>query len=379
MPLGGIGEICIGRPSVARGYLRREELTAQKFIDSADGEGRLYRCGDLGRFLPNGEIEFLGRNDFQVKVRGYRIEIAEVEQTIASQPEVDGVCIGTHAHQGSVALVAWYSGRGLSPAELRGRLETQLAAYTIPAFFVPVDAWPLTLNGKIDRPRLPAPALAVPKPAARELDALECIVRSAWARTLGTADEAIGTASHFFEAGGHSRLATQAWARIGAALSVSVKPALLLTHPRFDDFCRALRSAAASAADALPPLTHAVSAAESVPVKSGIVQAMHHRASFDRSDNTYNIVVRVDFSREVHPLELHAALRRVFARDPLFASTLADVGGELHLMRTATDAPLIRIESATQASIHAQLEAWRAAPIAPDEAPCWRALAARYR
>ncbi len=84
VPLGGIGEICIDGPSVAREYLRRPELSAQKFIEDAHGTGRLYRSGDLGRFLPNGDIEFLGRNDFQVKVRGHRIEVAEVEHVIAT-------------------------------------------------------------------------------------------------------------------------------------------------------------------------------------------------------------------------------------------------------------------------------------------------------
>ncbi|MDR5770279.1 MULTISPECIES: non-ribosomal peptide synthetase [unclassified Caballeronia] len=374
VPLGGIGELCIGGESVARGYLRRPEMTAEKFIDDANAnEGRLYRSGDLGRFLPNGEIEFLGRSDFQVKVRGYRIEIAEVEHVIATQPEVSAVCIGTHRHQGSNALVAWYTANGLAAAELRQRLETLLPAYMVPAFIVPIAHWPLTLNGKIDRARLPAPSTPSSQASARQFDSLECAVQSAWAATLDVTPDAIDESSHFFEAGGHSLLATLACGRIGAALGVNVKPGLLLAHPGFDAFCHALRNTL-DGDDALTPLLHDARAAPSVAITSGIVEALFHRARIDRTDNAYNIVVRADFSREVNPLELHAALKRLFSRDSLFSSTLTDAHGELRLMSVASrDSALIPIQSATAETIRAHIDAWTTAAIHPDAAPCWRA------
>jgi amino acid adenylation domain-containing protein/thioester reductase-like protein len=375
VPLGGIGEICIGGNSVARAYLRRPELSAEKF--TGDENGRLYRSGDLGRFLPNGEIEFLGRSDFQVKVRGYRIEIAEVEHVIASQAEVSAVCIGTSAHQGGMALVGWYSPKALTPGELRARIETRLPAYMIPAFLIPVDAWPLTLNGKIDRARLPAPSQSAGSAqvaAAREFDSLERAVQRAWATTLGLSVDAIDARSHFFEAGGHSLLATLACKRMGGALGASVKPGLLLAHPQFDAFCAALRQSV-DEDDVLPPITPDADAhrAEGVAIASGIVQAFAHRARFNRADNAYNIVVRADFSREVNPLELHAALKRVFARDPLFRARLADVNGELHLVPASPETVSISIESATGEAVRAHIDDWGTQPIAPDQSPCWRA------
>jgi len=372
VPLGGIGEICIGGPSVARGYLRRPELTAQKFIDDADGAGRIYRSGDLGRFLPNGDIEFLGRNDFQVKVRGYRIEISEVEHVIAAQPEVNAVCIGTCAHQGNIALVAWYGASGLAPTELRRRLETRLPSYMVPAFLVPVDAWPLNLNGKVDRTRLPAPNASSAHAAGRDFDTLERAVQTAWAVTLDVPVESIDERSHFLDAGGHSLLATLACKRIGEALGANVKPGLLLAHPAFDAFCRVLREGLDDH-DALPPLIPDVEAQSGVPVMSGIAQAIVHRVRHDPADNAYNIVVRADFSREVNPLALHAALTRLFARDPLFRARLADIDGGVRLMPAAAGNVPIPLESATAESIDAQLDACLASPIRLAEAPAWHA------
>nr|WP_160167946.1 non-ribosomal peptide synthetase [Caballeronia insecticola] len=372
VPLGGIGEICIGGPSVARGYLRRPELTAEKFIDDADGCGRIYRSGDLGRFLPNGDIEFLGRNDFQVKVRGYRVEISEVDHVIAAQPEVNAVCVGTYAHQGSIALVAWYGASGLAPTELRRRLETRLPSYMIPAFLVPVDAWPLNLNGKVDRARLPAPNVSSARAAGRDFDTLERAAQSAWAATLGVPVESIDERSHFLDAGGHSLLATLTCKRIGETLGANVKPGLLLAHPAFDAFCRALREGLDDH-DALPPLIPCIDARSGVPIMSGIAQAIYHRARHNPADNAYNIVVRADFSREVNPLALHAALKRLFARDPLFRARLTDIDGGVRLMPAPASDVSIPLESATAQSIDAQLDACLASPVCLADAPPWRA------
>ncbi|WP_409978024.1 non-ribosomal peptide synthetase [Pseudomonas sp. C9-3] len=372
VPLGGIGEICIGGASVARSYLGRPELSAQKFLNTPDARGRLYRSGDLGRFLPNGDIEFLGRGDFQVKVRGYRIEIAEVEHVIAALPEVSAVYIGTQEHQGSLALVAWYTAEGLTPAQLRRSIETLLPSYMIPAFLIPVPIWPLTLNGKIDRARLPAPGVPVTQTAVPDMDPLESTVRSVWAATLGLEEQAIDERSHFLEAGGHSLLATLACSRLGATLGTNVKPGLLLSHPGFAAFCQTLRDAHPGS-DRLPTLLSDVHALQGVDVASGIVQAIWHRTRHCPSDNSYNIIVRLNFSREVNPLALHTALIRLFDRDPLFKARLTDVSGELRLVVGATERPIIAIESATTQSIATQLEAWRSIPIAPDTAPAWRA------
>ena len=161
VPVGVAGEIYVGGAGVARGYLRRPELTAQRFIESHwAGGGRLYRTGDLARRLPNGDIEYLGRIDQQVKIRGFRIELAEIEYALQSLPEViEAVAVvdGQGDDKRIVAYLVMTPGVAFSPSELRGLLLQSLPEYMIPAVFIPVEAMPISPNGKLDRKKLPAP------------------------------------------------------------------------------------------------------------------------------------------------------------------------------------------------------------------------------
>jgi len=167
VPRGEVGEICVGGAGVARGYLGREELTAQRFIDDPvdPSAGRLYRSGDLGRVLPSGELEYLGRSDSQVKVRGYRIELGEVQAHLREHPGVTDVAVAVRGGQRTGRqLVAYLVSDGAVPAaeDLRAHLERRLPAYMIPALFVPLAELPLTANGKLDHAALPDPGTAGP-------------------------------------------------------------------------------------------------------------------------------------------------------------------------------------------------------------------------
>src|SRR5262249_46585240 len=124
---------------------RPAELTALKFRANPFGPGRIYRSGDLGRYLPNGEIEVLGRNDFQVKIRGFRIQLGDIEAAIADQPEVKGVYVGAFDRPGGKALLAWYVASGLAPEVLRSRLEVRLPPYIVPSFLIPLEAFSLNV------------------------------------------------------------------------------------------------------------------------------------------------------------------------------------------------------------------------------------------
>jgi len=373
-PLCGVGEICIGGASVARGYLRRPDLSEQKFGLNPFSVGRLYRSGDLGRFLPNGEIEFLGRRDFQVKIRGYRIEVGEIESVIAAQPEVQGVYVGTCRRQSGVALVAWYVSDDLESAVLRSRLENSLAHYMVPSFLIPVTALPLNLNGKVDRSRLPEPQAAAHEESERELDVFERAVRAIWADTLGLPVDSIGANSHFFQLGGHSLLATLVCNRVSSTLNTSVKLKVLFEHPVFGAFCTQAR--ASNPPDAtLPPLV-AVSgsaAMATVPVASRLVRVMYNRSVAKPDDNTYHIVVRVNFTRETHPLRLHEALTGVLGRDPLFHACLVERDADLLLQAGPATTPAIRIESGDAQTIAARADALRGGPLPLGDSPLWRA------
>ena len=376
VPLGGVGEICIGGMSVARGYLHRPDLTEQKFRPNPFSAGRLYRSGDLGRFLPNGEIEFLGRRDFQVKIRGYRIEVGEIESIIAAQPEVNGVYVGTCKRKSDLALVAWYVSDGLDPEVLRRRLANCLVHYMVPPFLVPVTALPQNLNGKIDRARLPEPQAVAHQESERELDAFERAVRAIWADTLGVPLKSIGAGSHFFQLGGHSLLATLVCNRVSSTLNTPVKLKALFEHPIFSAFCTHARSSDPLEAT-LPPLVPASGGAASgpvsVPVASRLVRMMVNRSIAKPDDNTYHIVVRVNFSREAHPLRLHQALTSVLGHDPLFQACLVERDTELLLQASPAAAPVIRVESRDAQAIAARIDALQKDRLPLGDSPLWRA------
>lgn len=370
-PLGGIGEIGIGGNAVARGYLGREELTAQKFRPNPYGPGRIYRTGDLGRFLPNGDLEFLGRSDFQVKIRGFRIELGDVESAIADQPEVKGVYVGVFDVQGNKALLAWYVAPNLSPETLRERLAQRLQHYMIPAFLIPIPAFPLNLSGKIDRTRLPMPTPDQASVDARPLNELEQQVRELWATVLNLAPTTLGATSHFFHLGGHSLLAALVCNRLSAALGNTIRPKQLFEHPILADFCEQVRGTP-QAKVSLPPLT--ATGQQAALMENRLIGLIYSRAMRFPEDNTYNIVVRIDFSPEIHPLRLRQAFRELLEAHPVFRAAFTEQQDRIWI-KAAADLilPAIPLVDATPASIAERAEALRVEPLGVAHPPLWRA------
>ncbi|MDC9594349.1 non-ribosomal peptide synthetase, partial [Xenorhabdus sp. IM139775] len=213
VPLGVAGEIYIGGAGVARGYLNRPELTAERFLRdpfSADTQARMYKTGDLGRWQPDGNIEYLGRNDFQVKLRGFRIELGEIEARLMQCHGVrEAVVLVREDATGQKHLVAYLrpqEGIELLPAELRQQLAQHLADYMLPSAFVMLDAFPLTPNGKLDRQALPAPdgSAVITRHYEAPVGEVEIALAQIWQDLLGL--EHVGRHDHFFELGGHSLL-----------------------------------------------------------------------------------------------------------------------------------------------------------------------------
>ena len=241
VPLGTAGEIYIGGAGVARGYLNRPELTVERFIASPFIEGdRLYKTGDLARYLSDGNIEFLGRNDFQVKIRGARIELGEVEARLASYPGVrEAVVIASEDALGELRLVAYYvvEGRAEAPeAEaLRAHMLAGLPDYIAPAAYVRLEALPLMPTGKLDRRALPVPGpddfgRAVYSAAQGEV---ETMLAQIWTELLGV--RSVGRADNFFELGGHSLLAARLISRIREALGRELSLAAVFEQPSLAD------------------------------------------------------------------------------------------------------------------------------------------------
>jgi amino acid adenylation domain-containing protein len=238
-PLGARGELYFGGAQVARGYLGRADLTEERFLpDPFAGEpgARMYKTGDLGRWLPNGAIEFLGRADFQVKIRGFRVELGEIEVVLAEHPAVkDAVVVAHEDAPGQRRLVGYLVPQGGAPsaAEVRRFLKDRLPDYMVPAAFVVLDALPLTASGKVNRLALPAPDAAALGERAETAPRgpVEEAIAAAFAEVLRIPVDRVGAYDAFFELGGHSLLATQVTARLRAALGVDVPLRALFESP----------------------------------------------------------------------------------------------------------------------------------------------------
>ncbi|WP_160670946.1 non-ribosomal peptide synthetase [Clostridium sp. C8-1-8] len=233
-PIGVSGELCIGGDGLARGYFNRKNLTDEKFMESPFEKGkRIYKTGDLAKWLPNGEVEFLGRMDQQVKIRGYRIELGEIE-TILSQHNGIKECVVTarDSKEGYKYLVAYYmSYEEIGVSELRDYISRELPSYMIPAYFVRLEKMPLTPNGKIDRKSLPEPIkdenshFINYKEATTEI---EKNLVSIWKSLLGR--EQVGVNDNFFELGGNSLLLARMQLRIDELYPSKVKIADIFSY-----------------------------------------------------------------------------------------------------------------------------------------------------
>ncbi len=236
VPIGVRGELWIAGDGLARGYVDRPELTAERFVVqrlSDTIEERLYRSGDTARWLDDGTLEFLGRQDNQVKVRGFRVELGEVESILAQHPRVRDVAVVVRSGPtGERRLVAYVvSDDPLTARELRELLRGKLPEYMVPAAFTQLERLPLTSNGKVDRARLPEPAESREANASAALprNDVECQMIGIWEEVLGVSG--IGTRDNFFDLGGHSLLASRLFVRIEQEFGIQLPIATLFQAP----------------------------------------------------------------------------------------------------------------------------------------------------
>ncbi len=236
VPIGVAGEMYIGGAGVARGYLRRPTLTAERFIDDPFRPGaRLYKTGDLARWLPGRDLEYLGRIDQQVKIRGFRVELGEIQSVLAAHPGVrEAAVIAASDADGGKRLLAYFVPIGEAPSTcaLRTHMKTRLPDYMIPAAFIPLATLPLNSNGKLDHHALPAPAeVPVPEPTAEAAPQteLEREIAAFWAEVLG--HNGIGLHDDFFAIGGHSLLAIRLLSRMREKFGVDLPVRHLFETP----------------------------------------------------------------------------------------------------------------------------------------------------
>lgn len=324
VPAFAVGELYVGGAGLARGYRGRPELTAERFVDDpfAPGE-RLYRTGDLVSWRPDGRLEFHGRTDDQVKLRGVRIEPGEIEAALLALPEVTEAAVilreDTPGHQQLVGYVVTGSDTPedtAAAATLRGRLAATLPGHLVPAVLVPLPALPLTRNGKVDRTALPRPvadrgdAATFVAPVGVEQDVVEV-----WAGVLGLAPGTIGAEDDFFALGGTSLAATRIVVRLRERFAVDLPLATVLAEPT----PRGLATALAAAREhgdrtALPaprPVTRRPG--ELLPL-TATQRQMWLLDRLDAGGVTYHVPLVVDLTGPLHGEALARALTRVVAR-----------------------------------------------------------------
>jgi acyl-coenzyme A synthetase/AMP-(fatty) acid ligase/acyl carrier protein len=255
VPIGMPGEICIGGDHIARGYLGRPDLTAERFVPDPIGPDpgtRLYRTGDRACWQPDGTLRFLGRSDDQVKVRGYRIEPGEIEALLRIHPAVADAAVTSVTMAGFTQLAAYVVRRGETPdvERLRAHLKKSLPEYMIPPFISILDALPQTRDGKLDRSRLPDPVVDVAEAGDdANRSPQEQIIAEIWASCLGL--PRVGRNARFFEIGGHSMLATKVMARIRSAFGVDLPLRTLFDNPTIASLATAVEAAVAAEIDSM--------------------------------------------------------------------------------------------------------------------------------
>ncbi len=357
VPVGVIGELYVGGHGVARGYLSRPDLTAERFVpdpfadetrgqeDRETGRGvlpispsphlplraRLYRTGDLARWLPDGNVEFLGRRDYQVKIRGFRIEPGEIEAALGSHPAVrQAVVAAKTAPSGDKRLVAYIvpaHAQAPEGGELRRYLLDRLADYMVPSAFVEVSRLPLTPNGKVDRNALPEPdwtQRGTEETYVAPRTPVEEVLARLWSDVLGVAQ--IGIHDDFFELGGHSLLATQLISRLRDAFQVDLPLRNIFESPTIATLAEQVELAQRTAAGVQAPPIRPVSRDRELPL-SFAQQRLWFLDQLEPDSPFYNLPEAVRLSGPLNEAILIRSLNEVVRRHEALRTTFPTVDG----------------------------------------------------
>ncbi|MCG8364581.1 MAG: amino acid adenylation domain-containing protein, partial [Pseudanabaenales cyanobacterium] len=365
VPVGVPGELHIGGVSLARGYLNRPELTAEKFISnpfSPDPEARLYKTGDLVRYLPAGDIEFLGRIDHQVKIRGFRVELGEIEVVLGRHPNVqETVVIARNDPSGNKHLAAYvvlHQAVDTAASELRRFLKQKLPEYMTPTYFVTLAAMPLTPSGKIDRRALPEPDISqrsletsfvAPRTPAEEL------LAAIWTEILGTN---VGLYDNFFELGGHSLLATQLIARVRDAFSVDLPLRRLFESPTVAGVSELIEAARRDEQGQIAPPIQIISRAGHLPL-SFAQQRLWFLDQLEAGETPYNMTAAVRLTGRLNVAALDRVVQEIIQRHEILRTSFPMVDGapcQVIVPSLTATLPVINLQELPEAEQAAQLQ-----------------------
>ncbi|WP_045926269.1 surfactin non-ribosomal peptide synthetase SrfAA [Bacillus siamensis] len=325
-PAGIPGELCVSGEGLVEGYYNRPELTEEKFVKHPFKEGeRMYKTGDLARWLPNGDIEFIGRIDHQVKIRGQRIELGEIEHQIQSHDQIqECIVLAVDQGAGDKLLCAYFVGlREISSQELREHTAKDLPAYMIPAVFIQMDELPLTGNGKIDRRALPMPdvtaANAVSYTAPR--NETEQKLADIWAEVLQM--ERVGVHDQFFEIGGHSLAGMKLLALIQKTFGVQLTLKDLFTSPTVAGLTQLIEGAEQKTAESIVP----AAVQETYPVSSP-QKRMFVLQQLEGAETSYNMPSVLRLKGKLDAEKLKSVMKQLTERHEAFRTTFDIKDGE---------------------------------------------------
>ncbi len=334
VPIGVAGELHIGGAGLARGYLNRPDLTAERFLCNPFSDSpseRLYKTGDLVRYLPDGNIEYLGRIDDQVKIRGFRIEPGEIEAVLSQHPGVrETAVIARDFVTGDKQLVAYvvpHQQPAPAISDLRRFLKDQLPDYMVPGAFVMLDALPLTPNGKVDRRALPAPdpiQFQLQNNFVASRTPIEEILAGIWAQVLGL--QRVGIFDNFFELGGHSLKATQVISRVRQTFQVELPLRSLFASPTIAGLALSLESARREALGLQVPPIQSVSRNQDLPL-SFAQQRLWFLDRLVPNSSLYNVPEAFRLSGNLNVAALERSLDVLVKRHEIFRTTFTVADG----------------------------------------------------
>ena len=349
VPVGVPGDVYIGGPNVSRGYANWPDRTAASFLPdpfaAALGYGpgrRMYRQGDVGSWLPSGDLQYLGRRDDMVKIRGFRVEPAEVAAALTRHPAVKDcvVVVRSDGPRGKrlVGYLTWVPDHAATVPELRDFLRETLPEHMVPAVLVALDALPLTANGRVDQHALPAPADARTEPGGRGADEEEAagsaprgageeILAGIWCEVLGL--PRVGSGDHFFDLGGHSLLGTQVVARARERLGVELPLRALFENPVLADLARRVEQLRRARAAAAPPRIEPVERGGPLAL-SFAQQRLWLLDCLEPGKATYNMPFVLHLAGALAGGALAAALGGVVRRHEILRTTFGEQGGVPH-------------------------------------------------
>ncbi|MEN3161413.1 amino acid adenylation domain-containing protein [Tistrella mobilis] len=339
VPIGAAGEIHVGGRGLARGYLGRDDLTAERFITTADGT-RLYRSGDLGRWRSDGRLDHLGRIDAQVKIRGFRIEPAEIRAALLAHPAIADAAVAARAGgaDGELRLVAWILADDV-PEDLRDHLKARLPDWMVPSAIMPVAALPLTRNGKLDLAALPDPSPVAGSGGAAPATATEIRLARIWEELLGV--PAPGRRDDFFALGGHSLLLARLAHRIAREFGVTLDWPTLFAATSLE--AQAARIEGLAGSDGLPPLRPVPRDGRPLPLSAAQRRMLFLNEAAPGPAHTIPLLLGLTGPLDL--ARLQAAIDGLIARHEALRSRFPTVAGQpVQLVAPAAPQPLAVVE-----------------------------------